>query len=226
RLVGYAFEKIFHNKEHNTQVLSLDLIVHPGRQVFQIQVQLPKNYFENWATETILPSQTKENLIKGFRFRKSGLSQEFSTLSDNDLHINLCTNDFHVFRNRTQTRRHIQGVDGKYNEDVLEMAHRARHFGSQPRIQVLDRRDKCLLLITRAHSNNTLAFEASNICIDRTFVMKVDMINRGEGRAFLTVQLPMIVKLAPGTYRFLLSAYEPGGVINLKPKIAFKVLKT
>lgn len=224
RLVGYAFEKIFRNKEHNTQVLSLDLIVHPGRRVFEIQVLTPKHFFQE-ATQTILPSQTKEDLIKLIRFRKSGLLQEFSTLSDNDVYINLCLNDFHVFRNRTQIRRHIQAADGKYNEDVLEMAHRARHFGSRPRIQVLDRRNKCLLLITRAHSNHTLAFEASNICVDRTFVMKVDMMNRGEGHAFLTVHLPMIVQLAPGTYRFLLSAYEPRGVINLKPKIAFKVVK-
>lgn len=225
RLVAYAFEKIFHNKEYNTLVLSLDLIVHPGRQVFQIQVLTPKHFFQE-ASQAISPSQTKEDLIKVIRFRKSSLSQEFLTLSDNDLHINLCLNDFHVFRNRTQTERHIQGADGKYKEDVLEMAHRAKHFGSRPRIQVLDRRDKCLLLITRAHSNDTLAFEASNICVDRTFVMKVDMIKRGEGRAFLTVRLPMIVQLAPGTYRFLLSAYEPRGVINLRPKIAFKVVKT
>ena len=225
RFVGYAFEKIYYNKEHEPLVLSLDLIVHPRRQVFQTQVQLPKHFFQE-VIQRVSTSQTKEDLIKVIRFRKGGLSRGFSVLSDSGFPISECLNNFHTLRNRTQTRRHIQAADVKYKQDVLEMAHRAKHFGSRPRIQVLDQRDKCLLLITRAHSNNTLAFEASNICIHRTFVMKVDMINRGEGHTFQSVHLPMIVQLAPGTYRFLLSAYQPRGVINLKPKIAFKVVKT
>lgn len=229
RLAGYAFEKIYHSKEHDTPVLSLDLIVHPGRQVFQIQVQLPKHFFQD-ASQAAYQSQTKKDLIKVIRFRKGGVSQDFSTFSDTNVQImlNLCLNDFHAFKNKTRTRRRSrQAVDGKYKEDILTMVHRAKHFGSRPIIQVLDRRDKCLLLITRVHSNNTLAFEASNICGDRTFVMKLDMINRGDGHAvILTVRLPMIVQLPPGTYRFLLSAYQPLGVINLKPKIAFKVVKT
>ena len=228
RLAGYAFEKIYHSK-HDTLVLSMDLIVHPGRQVFQIQVQLPKHFFQD-ASQAAYPSQTKIDLIKVIRFRKGGVSQDFSTFSDTNVQIilNLCLNDFHVFKNKTLTRRRSrQAVDEKYKEDVLTMVHRAEHFGSRPTIQVLDRRDKCLLLVTRVHSNNTLAFEVSNICGDRTFVMKLDMINRGDGHAaILTVRLPVIVQLPPGTYRFLLSAYQPLGVINLKPKIAFKVVKT
>lgn len=228
RLVGYAFEKIYHNKKSVPFVLSLDLIAHPGRQVFETHVQLPK-HFPSEARETISPSQTKEDLIKIIRFRRAGLSQDFTTLSDSDVPFNHCLNDVNVLQNNTGRRRNFQaadGADGKYSEDILKLAHHAKHFGSRPIIQVLDRRDKCLLLITRMHSNKTLAFEASNICVDKTFVMKVDMINRGEGHAFITVRLPMIVYLAPGTYRFLLSAYQPRGVINWKPKIAFKMVKT
>lgn len=214
RLVGCAFEKIYRGREHNT--LSLDLIVHPGRQVFETQVQLPKHFYQK------PPSQTTDEFVKVLRFRKAGLKALSN--SDSSIPIDLCLNGFHVLKNKTRTKINLRAVDGKYNEGVLEMAHRANHFGSRPRIQVLDRRHKCLLLITRAHSRDTLAFEVSNICVDRSFVIKVDMTNRGEGHAFLTVRLPMIVQLSPGTHRFLLSAYQPRGVINLKPKIAFKVV--
>lgn len=220
KLVGYAFEKIYHSKESVPFALSLDLIVHPGRQVFETLVQLPKHFLSE-ARETPSPSQAKnEDLIKIIRFRRAG----FITLPESS-HPSECLNNVHELQNNTRNRKDFLAADRKYNEDILKMAHHSKHFGSRPIIQVLDRREKCLLLITRMHSNQTLAFDASNICIDKIFVMKVDMINRGEEEAFMTVRLPMIVHLAPGTYRFLLSAYQPRGVINWKPKIAFKMVK-
>ena len=224
RFLGYAFEKIYHSKKSVPFVLSLDLIVQPGRQVFETHVQLPKHFLSE-AHEKISPSQAKEDLIKIIRFRRADLSQDFTTLSESSIPFK-CLDDIHELQNNTRKRRNSLAADGKYNADILKMAHHSKHFGSRPIIQVLDRRDKCLLLITRMHSSNTLAFEASNICVDKTFVMKVDMINRSEERSFITVHLPMIVHLAPGTYQFLLSAYQPRGVINWKPKIAFKVVKT
>ena len=223
RLVGYAFEKIYHSKKSVPFVLSLDLIVHPGRQVFETHVQLP-DHFLSEAHETLSSTHAKEDSIKIIRFQRVGHSQGFFTLSESDVPFE-CLNDVRELQNNTQKRSDFLAADGKYNEDILKMAHNSKHFGSRPIIQVLDRRDKCLLLITRMHSNRTLAFEASNICIDKAFVMKVDMINRGEEHAFITVRLPMIVHLAPETYWFLLSAYQPRGVINWKPKIAFKMVK-
>lgn len=224
RLVGYAFEKIYHSKKSAPFVLSLDLIVHPGRQVFETHVQLPKHFLSE-ARETLSTFQAKEDSIKTIRFRRADHSQGFITVTGSSVLFE-CLSDVHELQNNTRKRRDFLAADGKYNENILKMAHHSKHFGSRPIIQVLDRRDKCLLLITRMHSNQTLAFEASNICIDKTFVMKVDMIKRGEELAFITVRLPMIVHLAPGTYRFLLSAYQPRGVINWKPKIAFKMVKT
>ena len=221
KLVGYAFEKIYHGKKSDPFVLSLDLIVHPGRQVFEAHVQLPK-HFPPEDRQIPSPSQAKEDgSIKIIRLRRAG----FTTLSESSVPFE-CLNDVHELQNNTRNKKDFLAVDRKYNEDILKLAHHSKHFGSRPIIQVLDRREKCLLLITRMHSNQTLAFEASNICIDKIFVMKVDMINRGEEHAFMTVRLPMIVHLAPGTYRFLLSAYQPRGVINWKPKIAFKMVKT
>ena len=224
RLLGYGFEKIYHSKKSDPFVLSLDLIVHPGRQVLETHVQLPK-YFPSEGYKTISPSQAKEDLIKIIRFRRAGHSQGFLTLSKSGVPFE-CLNDFHVLQNNIQKRGDYLAADGKYNVDILKMAHQSKHFGSRPIIQVLDRRDKCLLLITRMHSSSTLAFEASNICVDKTFVMKVDMINRGGEHAFITRSLPMIVHLAPETNRFLLSAYQPRGEINWKPKVAFKMVKT
>ena len=224
RLVGYAFEKIHNSKKSTPFVLSLDLIAHPGRQVFETHVQLPTHFLSE-ARETLSPSQVKEDSIKIIRFRRAGHSQGFITLAESGVAFD-CLKDVHELQNNTRKKRDFLAADGKYNEDILKMAHHSKHFSSRPIIQVLDRRDKCLLLIKRMHSNQTLVFEASNICVDNTFVMKLDMINRSEEDAFITARLPMIVQLAPGTYRFLLSAYQPRGVINWKPKIAFKIVKT
>lgn len=223
-LVGYAFEKIYHGNRSVPFVLSLDLVVHPGRQVFETHVQLPEHFLSE-AHETLSSSKAKDDSIKIIRFQRAGHSQGFFTLSESDVRFE-CLSDVHELQNNTQKRRDFPAADGKYYEDILKMAHHSKHFGSRPIIQVLDRRDKCLLLITRMHSNQTLAFEASNICVDKTFVMKMDMINRGKAHVFVTVRLPMIVHLEPGTYRFLLSAYQPSGVINWKPKIAFKIVKS
>lgn len=221
KLVGYAFEKIYHSKKSVPFVLSLDLIVHPGRQVFETHVQLPKDFLSE-ARETLSPSQAKkDDSIKIIRSRRAG----FITLSESSTPFE-CLNDVHELLNNTRNRKDSQAANWKYNEDILKMAHHSKHFGSRPIIQVLDRREKCLLLITRMHSNHTLAFEASNICTAKTFVMKVDMINRGEEHAFITVRLPVIVHLEPGTFRFLLSAYQPRGFIKWKPKIAYKMVKT
>ena len=224
KLVGYSFEKIYHSKRSVPFVLSLDLIVHPGRQVFETHVQLPKDFLSE-ARKTPSPSQAKkeDSITEIIRFRRAG----FSTLSESSIPFE-CLNEVHELQNNTRNRKDFLAADGKYNENILKMAHHSKHFGSRPIIQVLDRRDKCLLLITRMHSNHTLALEASNICTDKTFVMKVDMINRSRGdqQAFITVRLPMIVHLEPETYRFLLSVYQPRGVINWKPKIAYKMVNT
>ena len=55
-------------------------------------------------------------------------------------------------------------------------------------------------------------------------MVKVDISNQKE-HVHLTKKLPMLVQLAPGTFRFLFSAYITERAMILKPKIAFKVVK-
>ena len=228
RLAGYAFEKIYHHGINDIRDFSMELIVGPGRQVFETQVRLSKQFLQVISERTPMPSPIADELCEVLRFRRSGINQDFISFREKDTPFNLYLRDFKVLKTIKTKRKgkNLQKTGKNYSEEIFNMVHRSDHFGSRPKLRVLDQRSKCLLLITRAHSNDTRAFEVSNICVDRTFLVKVVMLTpAGKGRVILTARLPVIVRLGPESSRFLLSAYQPEGRISIQPKIRFKVIK-
>ncbi|XP_022808153.1 uncharacterized protein LOC111345143 [Stylophora pistillata] len=221
RLIGYAIEKIHQRKDK--RVLSLDLVTHPGRKLFETNIYLPISFsLEAGNTNSLF--QGSGELVKVLGFRRGDLQLDLTPTAKSGPAINLCLKGFHFSNNMTRTKRYSGATDVKYDGNMLQMAHRSKHFGTHSRIRVLDWREKCLFLLTRTHFNQTVALEVLNTCVDRTFLVKVDISNQKE-HVHLTKKLPVLVQLAPGTFRFLFCAYMRDKTIILQPKISFKVVK-
>ena len=227
RLAGYAIENIHHRAKEETSVLSMDIVVQPNRQVFEVQVQLPMRLLSSLSAGNTA-FQTPQEVIKLLHFRISGFDQDFPTCSDYTASVYHCVCHRYNFSNSSNIGNYnYRWKRMKLYDDVLSIiAGLASGFNVKPEIQILDRRSKCLFLLKRTHFSHTKAYELLNVCDNWAFIVQVDLIEQRAGPIqFITANFPMMIKMTPRTFHFLFSAYQPQGHFHLKLKIYYKVIR-
>ena len=188
RLVGYSFQKVRHRMENGKAVVTMDIIVHPKKEIFEAQFRYSKN------------SRGIRDLAEIQSLRRVSIYRHFQRCADPQVPLDHC-----VCHNKTWKTRQTswKWIDVKSNSDILNIIRRTKSFNSKTIIKNLH--SNCLLLLPRKHSR-TVVYEIANACSDRKY--KVRITGRSKGTFISTCDLPISLTLRPLTIHFLFSVYH------------------
>lgn len=193
RLVGHSFEKIRRRKVGENYILTMDLIVLPGKEIFEAQVRYPAGISAN----------RRNKFPRVIGTRRVSIYRRYENCVDERVKVELCVCDSKNYGRNISNKNSWKWFEIQSGSDMLETVFRANSFGTKS--EVKDLNDSCLLLVTRKRENLGVAFEIANACARRRY--KVRITGKGKGRTIVTRQLPVSIFLAPNTVHFVLSVH-------------------
>ena len=191
RLVGRSFEKIRRRKVGENYLLTIDIVVFPQREIFEVQVTYP------------VGSSTgrQNNFPRIANTRRVSIYRRFEKCVDDGVKVESCVCDSHNYGRELSRKNHWKWFEIKSRSDVLETVFQANSFGTKS--EVKDLHETCLLLVSRKRENLGVTFEIANACGKRSY--KVRLTGRGKGRSVITRKLPLSIVLQPRTIHFVFS---------------------
>ena len=199
RLVGSKFEKVRRRLNGANYLVTMDLIVQPRNEIFEVQVTYPIN-----------PLGRRDH-VRVTSDRRVSIYRRYEKCVDKTVPIDLCVCDSKGHGRKLSKKNPWEWFQMKEGSDVLTSILRMRHFGSETMVKNLHQ--TCLLLLTRKHDSRTsVAFGIANGCGDRWY--KVRLNGKGKGKTVASNQLPISMTVLPRTIHFLFSVYyldEPYG---------------
>ena len=193
RLVGHRFEKIRRRKVGEEYFLTMDLIVLPGKEIFEIQLRYPLGVL----------AERRKTFPALMGKRRVSIYRKYEKCVDEHVKVQLCVCDSHHYGRNISNNNAWKWFEVRTGSEVLETVFRANSFGTNS--EVKDLSESCLLLVTRKRKNLSVAFEVANACKRRRY--KVRITGRGNGKTLLTRKLPFSIMLEPNTVHFALSVH-------------------
>ena len=193
RLVGLSFEKIRRRKVGENFLLTMDLIVLPGKEIFEVQVSYPAG----------ISVDRRNNLPRIMGTRRVSIYRRYEKCVDERVKVELCVCDSKNYGRNISNRNSWKWFEIRTGSDMLETVFRANSFGTKS--EVKDLNESCLLLVTRKRENLGVTFEIANACVGRRY--KVRITGKGKGRTFVTRKLPLSILLEPNTVHFVMSVH-------------------
>ena len=200
RLVGHRFEKIRRRKVGEEYILIMDLVVLPGKEIFETQLRYPVG----------ISAERRNNLPTVTGTRRVSIYRRYDKCVDERVKVELCVCDSHKYGRNISNKNAWKWFEIQTGSDVLETVFRANSFGTNS--EVKDLNESCLLLVTRKRENLCVAFEIANACHKRRY--KVRITGKGKGKTITTRKLPFSIIVEPKTVHFVLSVHyveEPYG---------------
>ena len=193
RLVGHSFEKIRRRKVGKSYLLTMDVVVLPEKEIFEVQVNYPVG--SPTGRQNIFPRIANSRRVSIYR--------RFEKCVDNGVQVESCVCDSHNYGRTTGRKNHWKWFEIKSGSDVLETVFQANSFGTKS--EVKDLHEACLLLVTRKREDLGVTFEVANACNKRRY--KVRLTGKGKGRHVVTRKLPVSIVLQPRTVHFVMSVH-------------------
>ena len=193
RLVGHSFEKIRQRKEGSNYLLTMDIVVLPEKEIFEVQVIYP--------SESLVGRRNKFPKIANTR--RVSIYRKFEKCVDAGVKVESCVCDSHNYGRKISRKNHWKWFEIKSQSDVLETVFQANSFGTKS--EVKDLHESCLLLVTRKRENLGVTFEIANACDKRRY--KVRLTGKGKGASIVTRKLPISIVLQPRTIHFVMSVH-------------------
>lgn len=191
RLVGSSFEKIRRRQVGENFLLTMDVVVFPEREIFEVQVTYPAG-----------SSPSRKNSVPQIvNSRRVSIYRRFEKCVDHGVKVELCVCDSHNYGRELTRKNHWKWFEIKSTSDVLETVFQANSFGIKS--EVKDLHEACLLLVTRKRKNLGVTFEIANACGNRRY--KVRLTGKGKGKNAVTRKLPLSIFVQPRTVHFLFS---------------------
>ena len=193
RLVGHSFEKIRRRKVGESYLLTMDLVVLPNNEIFEVQITHPVE--KSFRKRNKFPKITNARRVSIYR--------RFEKCVDDSVNIEHCVCDSHNYGRKLSSKNHWRWFEIKSGSDVLETVFQANSFGAKS--EVKDLHESCLLLVTRKRENLGVAFEIANAC-DKTRY-KVRLTGKEKGKNIVTKKLPISIEVQPRTVHFIMSVH-------------------
>ena len=226
RLVGHEFVKIHRTREDDHYLLSMDLIVNPFKQVFEIQMRYP---VDGHTVEDERKYGKSGPTVELTHRRRVSTFRTFSTCADDGVEVRLCVCDYTAQNEDRQSGEERQWYLMNSQRDVMEVIRRGGHgFGGITEMKSLH--EGCLLLLVRTHGprRTARAYEVANICNDRSYVVHV--LKREDSMPVQTFQessgFSFSISVLQRTVHFLLSSHMTDELSNdFSPLIKFNLFK-
>lgn len=193
RLVGHSFEKIRRRKVGQNYLLTMDLVVFPEREIFEVQLSYPVG----------TSAERRDNFPRIANSRRVSIYRRFEKCVDEGVKVESCVCDSHNYGRELSHKNHWKWFEIQSASDVLETVFQANSFGT--RSEVKDLHESCLLLVSRKRENLGVTFELANACSKRKY--KVRLTGKGKGRNTVTRKFPLSIVLQPRTVHFVLSVH-------------------
>ncbi|XP_032241464.2 uncharacterized protein LOC5515741 [Nematostella vectensis] len=190
RLVGHSFEKIHRRKEKNHYIVTMDLVVVPDFQIFEVQIKYPLRF------------RVHRNAVGITGLRRVSTFNHYAQCVDTSVPTDMCVCNS---RRKTKKRKHPWDwlvVDTR--QQIMAIINRSRMFGVKTNVE--DLHASCLMLLSRKHGARIVVFELANACDDRKY--EVRMIGKSKGVSVTSRDLPFSLTLKPLTVHFLFSVYH------------------
>lgn len=188
RLVGKKFEKIRRRSIGDNYLVTMDLIVNPESEIFEVQIEYPKT-----------PSKFKNNVTVTHLSRIS-IYRRFDKCKDETVNLTIC-----VCKSRKYSYSgNRQWIKMNSRKNILRILARSRNFDSE--VKFTNLHSNCLVMVTRTHSARTSVFEIANACSDRSYKIKVS--GKSRGKTIVSSHLPLMLTVEPLTAHFLFSVYH------------------
>ena len=202
RLFGKRFEKIRRRSIGHNYLVTMDLIVSPESEIFEVQIEYPRT-----------PSKFKNNVTVTHLSRIS-IYRRFDKCKDETVNLTICvckSKKYNRYGNR-------QWIKMNSRKNLLRILARSKNFGAE--VKFSDLHANCLVMVTRTHSARTSAFEIANACSDRSY--KITVLGKSRGKAILSRRLPLILTVQPLTAHFLFSVYHLERPYGYKATTSYK----
>lgn len=196
RLVGHTFEKIRRRKVGSNYLVTMDIVVFPEREIFEIQVTYP-------AGSSTRRQKSYPTIVNN---RRVTIYRRFEKCVDHGVRVESCVCDSHNYGRELSKKNHWKWFEIKSSSDVLETVFQANSFGTDS--EVKDLHETCLLLVTRKREGLGVAFELANACSQRKY--KVRLTGKAKGKHVITRQLPLSIIVEPRTVHFVFSVQYLG----------------
>ena len=207
RLVGFSFEKVRMRTEKDNFTVTMDLIVLPQLEIFEVQVSYPR-----------FLGNGRDGSVEVVGHRRVSIYRRFHTCVDKDVSLPSCVCNSNGKKRKNWRKRKIWNyVEIKTGGDVLTTLFRTKNFGAQSEVKNLH--DTCLLLITRKPNERTVVVEIANACGKRKYMVKVT--GKSAGFFLASSPLPLTMELLPRTIHFLFSVYHIKDPYNFSVKTSF-----
>lgn len=193
RLVGHSFEKIRRREVGENYLLTMDLVVEPGKEIFEVQVSYPVG--------TSVNGRNNFPTITGIR--RVSIYRRYEKCVDERVKVESCVCDSKNHGRSISKKNSWKWFEIQTGSDVLETVFRANSFGTKS--EVKDLNESCLLLVTRKRENLGVTFEIANACSERRY--KVRITGKGKGTSIVTRKLPLSMILEPKTVHFVMSVH-------------------
>ncbi|KXJ28227.1 hypothetical protein AC249_AIPGENE5929 [Exaiptasia diaphana] len=200
RLIGKRFEKIRRRTIGNKYKVTMDLIVNPEDEIFEVQVEYPVN-----------PGPL-DNDVQVTHLSRISIYRRFEKCKDNNVDITHC-----VCRSRKNTPRN-RWISMNTRKNLLRILTRSENFGAK--VKFSDLHASCLVMVTRTHSARVSVFEIANACTNRLYRVKVS--GKSRGKAITSTSFPITLKLQPLTVHFLFSVYHLEKPYGFKATTSYK----
>ncbi|XP_068671385.1 uncharacterized protein [Montipora foliosa] len=191
RLVGRSFEKIRRRKVGANYLVTMDIVVFPENEIFEVQVTYPAG---SSTRRQISYPQVVSN-------RRVSIYRRFEKCVDHGVRVESCVCDSHGYGRELSRKNHWKWFEIKSASDILETVFQANSFGTES--EVKDLHETCLLLVTRKRENLGMTFEVANACSQRRY--KVRLTGKAKGKHLITRKLPLSTTVEPRTVHFVFS---------------------
>ena len=182
RFTGKSFVDIMERQDGASAIVSFSIHVYPPNgltedEVFKVAVKHPIKPREDGTGVEVLS------------VNRQSMYSKFTSCADSTVELKLCACANGQDKSVVQSRKSIEEL---VSRDM---------FGAKSELE--DLHNGCLFLICRKHDKMSLAYEAANVCSDRTFRLSVSAKTR---KMLMTRSVPLSVVLKPRTIVFLISA--------------------
>lgn len=204
RLAGKRFEKIRRRAVGTNYIVTMDLIVIPEFEIFEVQIEYPKT------------PHPLNNEVKVIRLSRISIYRRFEKCKDESVELTHCVCKSRKNSAKNSANRQWIAMDTRKN--LLRILSRSVNFGAQ--VKFTDLHASCLIMVTRSHSSRTSVFEIANGCTNRSYRVKVT--GKSRGKTITSTSFPIILQVKPLTAHFLFSVYHLEKPYGFKATTSYK----
>ena len=194
RLSGVSFSKIRRRSEGESFVVTMDLKVNPGNEIFEVQVRYPKN-LKDQNSYAFLILHERITIYRHFR-----------RCVDDTVSLGICVCNYKQLEEPLWKTKNRKWIEIKTKQDVVDIISSSNSFGAKTKVRNIH--SGCLLLSYRHHPGRSTSFEISNACGDRTYSVTVAIKN--VRKYFVSRKLPFSIFVPQRTIHFVLVIQQYG----------------